>query len=239
MISAINEDFQHRHVSDWKIDPGNPYYPPSIKIGAVMPGKQTVSNEMFIEAIGQVVDTILECPEDEEGNPDTTAYDPLKEELGKQIISLVEQLRASHTADITKLQKAAGSKVSKSSSTTKTKTTGKYAQFVGALKYLKPDSRGTHEKLANTEVTVGDNFKDKGAACAMRYYDYKDKLKFTKDGNEQCIEGQTMTLADLYDVLVKASSLDEKFNNGMTRAGLMWGLTSEEDHTKIMNNVEV
>jgi hypothetical protein len=194
-----------------------------------------ITDTMFQTAIDQVVDAHLDNDGDE------SAYDPLKEALLEQVIALVNQIRAKHASELTKAKKENTDTVKVKKSTSKAKSgeprkANTYSQFVGLLKFLKPEGKDDEKirsnvpDLASFEIIVGEHFKDKSAACAKRYDDYKDQLLF----GGSSIEGQTMTLSDLYDVITSAKSLDSGFANGMTRAGLMWGLTSEADHKKIL-----
>lgn len=202
--------------------------------------KHTVTDIMFRNVIDNVVDnTLIVDPEDDEA-----IYDPLKEALYDNVIAVVDQLRAAHMADLSKAKKAAATnepaKVKKSRKVKSGEqgSTNDYSKFVGLLKYLKTEGKETRAdipELANIQITVGEHFKDMTAPCAKRYSDYKDQLLY----QEAPIDGQTMTLVELYDVITNAKSIDKGFGNGMTRAGILWGLTSTDDRQKILDTVKV
>ena len=112
----------------------------------------------------------------------------------------------------------------------KTRQQNNYSKFVGVLKNLKPEAREAQSELANYKVTVERNFRDDKSKCAMRYDSFQAEL--VHKGKQ--IIGETITFAQLYDVFVEAKGLDVAFGNGMTRAGLMWGLISEEARHEIV-----
>jgi hypothetical protein len=169
-------------------------------------------------------------------------YDPLIDGITKEVAILfrkaIADLKKEHKAEIFKLKEASDSgdeKVQKKTKSGGKRKANKYSKFVGQLKYLKPEgkegeTRSDHPGLAGIEVQVKENFADKASASAKRYEDHKEWLLH----GEEPIVGQTMTLAELYDVLTEAKSLDSGFSNGMTRAGLLWGLMDEETRKKVV-----
>lgn len=106
----------------------------------------------------------------------------------------------------------------------------KYSLFVGQVSHLKTEGKGSEltrsdvPKLASIQVMVKKNFTNTASKSATLFDEYEDELKY----EERPILGQTMTLANLYDVMLDAKVLDERFGNGMTRAALMWGLIDED-----------
>jgi hypothetical protein len=171
-------------------------------------------------------------------------YGPLIDGIYKEVAILfrkaIAALKKEHKAEISKLKEEASDDEEPKVQKKKTKSGGKrkankYSKFVGQLKYLKPEgkegeTRSDHPGLAGIEVQVKENFADKASASAKRYEDHKEWLLH----GEEPIVGQTMTLAELYDVLTEAKSLDSGFSNGMTRAGLLWGLMDEATREKVV-----
>lgn len=195
--------------------------------------KKAIIETLLKTAIEDVVTGYL-CLD--EGEPDTV-YLPFKEELLSQVMTVVDQLQIKHSAELAKAKKAASDpgKVKKSTSKSGgTRNVGTYARFVGGLKYLKTESKDGKTRsdvpdLANMEITVGDNFRNRTSKCATFFQQHKTKLRH----NDEEIDGQTMTMANLYDAII-ASKDEEGLGNSMSRAGMMWGLISENDQKKFL-----
>ena len=101
-----------------------------------------------------------------------------------------------------------------------------YSKFVGKVSKLSKGPDG------DTLVTVVHNFKSPAGACAVRYQAYREELQH----ESKPIMGQTMTITELYNVITAAAQhIDPKFGNGMVRAGLMWGLISDDDRQAVLD----
>jgi len=100
-----------------------------------------------------------------------------------------------------------------------------YSLFVKATKVLKANVRAENADICGIEVTVNPAYKDPTKPCAAKFQEYKDRVLHNGDP----VEGQTLTIGELFDAIAAVPEL----SNGMTRAGMLWGLIGEEAKTKM------
>lgn len=155
-------------------------------------------------------------------------------ELNKVHNGALKALKKAHAAELTRLSDESDEEKPKKvrrKTTTKSgeRKKNRYSGFVGLVARLNPGKRDNHADLAGLELTVVSNFSTPAGRCALRFTDKADDLKF----NGEPILGQTLTLGDLYDVITAGAEFDDMFKNNMVRAGVMWGLMSDETHDKV------
>jgi hypothetical protein len=156
--------------------------------------------------------------------PDVT--DSLNRELtsalGKLILALAE---SQHSDDLGSEESGASTRVSKTRKRqSKAKSGNLYAKFVSELSKLTRDRRGDHSALSGVQVTVQNGFSEESSS-GQKFAERGRELRFQ---GEPLQFGQQMSLVELYD------SVSEPFDNGMQRAGIIWGLIGKEGQEAIM-----
>jgi len=93
-----------------------------------------------------------------------------------------------------------------------------YSRFTAALSGLTKKRREEHEDLSSFVVKVGNRFSAT-SACSEWYAE--NKLKLGSGG----IEGQTMTLLQLFDTLT--TTVCPRLGNSFFRGAVIWGLLDQ------------
>jgi len=148
-------------------------------------------------------------------------------EQAQKIARLEAEIKRLKTAKPAQAAAAAAPKVTKKAKTSsgKERKANAYSLFVKATKVLKANVRAENADICGIEVTVNPAYKDPTKPCAAKFQEYKDQILHNGDS----VEGQTLTVGELFDAIVAVPEL----SNGMTRAGMLWGLIGEEAKTKM------
>jgi hypothetical protein len=162
----------------------------------------------------------MEAPDDEEGNPDWTAYDDFIEHAHTNVINHARELAANLEAEHHKVsgKAMAGGKAKKPEKGGTRKNT--YTRFVRVASQIRKGAIDSEQ-----EFVVGDNFRDKSTASASKYLAMKGDLG---------LDGRSMTVKFLLDTL-KECMPDEK---DLTLTAICWGLMPKEFRDSLVEELD-
>lgn len=165
------------------------------------------------ETIITTLKEYLEAPDDDDGNPDWSAYDGLVDNLNIKISDLSTKL----VSNIAAAQPKVSNKSSKTKVSGETKRKNSYTQWVRLASQI----RKGESDLGNLTFTVTENFRDKATASAVKYFGAAADLDLV---------GKTMSVVELLETLKQGGGdqrllADEK---DLTLTAICWGLMPVE-----------